>query len=270
MNKFAALLAPLLASFFLAAGIGVADAGTLVDVSVTDRSTGEQLAVYRQHGRLYVAGTPGNRYAVSVRNKSGGRVLTVVSVDGVNALNGQTAAASQSGYVIAPWQSAEIAGWRKSMEEVAAFYFTSVADSYAGRTERPQNVGVIGVAVYREAESLPPAQPAVSARERSDQGGAADRATANGAPASAPARSEALSKQAEGRLGTGHGERISAPTQYTAFRRASETPSEIVTLYYDSRANLLAQGVIPRPPRYGNPTPLPNAFPGGFVADPRS
>ena len=270
MNKFAALLAPLLAPFFLAACVSIADAGTLVDVSVTDRNTGEQLEVYRQHGRLYVAGTPGNRYAVSLRNKSGGRVLTVVSVDGVNALNGQTAAASQSGYVIAPWQSAEIAGWRKSMEEVAAFYFTSVADSYAGRTDRPQNVGVIGVAVYREAEPLPPpAQPAVSARERSDQG-SADRAAANNAPASAPARSEALSKQAEGGLGTGHGERISAPTQYTEFRRASETPSEIVTIYYNSRANLLAQGVIPRPPRYGAPNPLPNAFPGGFVPDPRS
>jgi len=91
-----------------------------------------------------------------------------------------------------------------SMEEVAAFYFTSVADSYAGRTDRPQNVGVIGVAVYREAEPLPPPpQPAVSARERSDQGGA-DRAAANNAPpnvpgSAAPARGDALSKQAEGR-----------------------------------------------------------------------
>jgi len=269
MNKFATLLAPLL----LAAGVSIADAGTLLDVSVTDRNTGEKLAVYRHHGRLYVAGTPGNRYAVNLRNQSGGRVLTVVSVDGVNALNGQTAAASQSGYVIAPWQSAEIAGWRKSMEEVAAFYFTSVADSYAGRTDRPQNVGVIGVAIYREAEPLPPppqpALSALSARERGDQG-SAERSADNSAPASAPARSEALGKQAEGRLGTGHGERISAPTQYTEFRRASETPSEIVTIYYNSRANLLAQGIIPRPPRYGAPNPLPNAFPGAFVPDPRS
>jgi hypothetical protein len=71
---------------------------------------------------------------------------------------------------------------------------------------------------------------------------------------------------ADGRLGTGHGERISAPTQYTEFRRASETPSEIVTIYYNSRANLLAQGVIPRPQHYG----APQAFPGGFVPDPRS
>jgi hypothetical protein len=71
---------------------------------------------------------------------------------------------------------------------------------------------------------------------------------------------------ADGRLGTGHGERISAPTQYTEFRRASETPSEIIAIYYNSRANLLAQGIIPRPQRYGTPQP----FPGGFVPDPRS
>jgi hypothetical protein len=276
MNKYFALLAP----FCLAACVSIADAGTLVDVSVTDRTTGENLKVYRHQGRLYVAGKPGNRYAVNLRNKSGGRLLTVISVDGVNALNGQTAATSQSGYVISPWQAAEISGWRKSMDDVAAFYFTSIADSYAGRTDRPQNVGVIGVAVYREAEPLPPpAQAAFSERERVEQGSAdlakRDQAPESQSRASAPAsaapeRSAALDKKAEGKLGTGHGERISAPTQYTEFRRASDTPSEIVTIYYDSRANLLAQGVIPRPPHYGTTNPAPNPFPGGFVPDPRS
>ena len=268
-------LTALLATIFLTACVSIADAGTMLDVSVTDRTTGETLEIYRHQGRLYVAGTPGNRYAVSLRNKSGSRVLTVISVDGVNALNGQTAATSQSGYVLSASQSAEIAGWRKSMEDVAAFYFTSVTDSYAGRTDRPQNVGVIGVAVYREAEPLPPLpsppQPALSTRQRSDQNNAdhaAEKGTPDNAPASAaPARSEALSKKmADGRLGTGHGERISAPTLYTEFRRASETPSEIVTIYYNSRANLLAQGIIPRPQRYG----APQAFPGSFVPDPRS
>lgn len=268
-------LSTLFAAIALVGCVSIADAGAMLDVSITDRNTGKNLEIYRHQGRLYVAGTPGNRYAVNLYNKSGGRVLTVVSVDGVNALNGQTAATSQSGYVLSASQSAEIAGWRKSMEEVAAFYFTSVADSYAGRTDRPQNVGVIGVAAYREAELQPPApQPAVSIRERSAQD-SADHASAKAAPGNAPAsaatpRSEALSKQTEGRLGTGHGERINAPTQYTEFRRASETPAEIVTIYYNSYANLLAQGIIPRPPHYGAPQAAPQPFPGSFVADPRS
>ena len=75
-----------------------------------------------------------------------------------------------------------------------------------------------------------------------------------------------MGKKAETRLGTGHGERISAPTQYTDFRRASDSPSEVVTLYYDSHANLLAQGIIPRP--RPQPNPAPNPFPAGFTPDP--
>lgn len=261
-------IAALFAALPLAACVGIADAGALVDISVIDRSSGQTLEVYRHHGRLYVAGTPGNRYAVLLRNKSAGRLMTVVSVDGINALSGQTAASSQSGYVLSPWQSAEISGWRKSMDDVAAFYFTSLADSYAGRTDRPENVGVIGVAVYREATLA--VTPPVSRQAREHERAAAPAAPAAStaeAKTAATARDEVGGRLAESRLGTGHGERISAPTQYTEFRRATELPSEIVAIHYDSRANLLAQGIIPRAkaqPAVANP------FPGGFTPDPRS
>lgn len=266
MKKYAVLLATVL----IAGHPGVADAATLLDLDVVDRSNGQTLEVYRHRGRLYVVGTPGNRYAVVLRNKTAGRLLTVLSVDGVNALNGQTAATTQSGYVLPAWQSAEIAGWRKSMDDVAAFYFTNVADSYAGRTDRPQNVGVIGVAVYREAVPLPPSSPPVVMSPRAHD---SEKMAESAAPASAPLRpretgaDHPLSARAEKRLGTGHGERIDSPTQYTDFRRTADTPTEIVAIYYDSYANLLAKGVIPpsRPPA----SPLPNPFPGGFTPDPR-
>ena len=249
----------LLATLALAAGIHApAQAGSLVDVQIIDRSTGQPLETYRHQGRLYVAGAPGNRYAVSLRNKAGGRVLTVLSVDGINAVSGEPAAASQTGYVLSSGQSADIAGWRKSLDEVAAFYFTKVADSYAGRTGRPQNVGVIGVAVFRETEPPRPAPQAL--REKAE---AADSAAGNAARAEAKA---AQAPAAEARLGTGHGERLAARSEYTEFRRASEQPAEVITLYYDSRANLLARGIIPSAPAYGRPNP----FPGGFVPDPKS
>ena len=93
---------------------------------------------------------PGHEYAVRIRNCTGGRVLVVTSVDGVNVISGDTAVAAQSGYVLDPWASVEIAGWRKSLDRTAAFYFTDLGDSYAARTGRPQNVGVIGVAVFQE------------------------------------------------------------------------------------------------------------------------
>ena len=124
----------LLAALLLIAGcLPVAGAASLAEVQVIDRTTGQTLETWRHRGRLYVAGTPGNRYAVNLRNRGDGRVLAVISVDGVNAISGETANASQSGYVLAPGQAAEIAGWRKNMDEVAAFYFTRIADSYAAR-----------------------------------------------------------------------------------------------------------------------------------------
>ena len=88
-----------------------------------------------------------------IRNCTGARVLVVTSVDGVNVISGDTAAPSQSGYVLEPWGSVEITGWRKSLSRTAAFYFTDLGDSYAARTGRPQNVGVIGVAVFQEKPS---------------------------------------------------------------------------------------------------------------------
>jgi hypothetical protein len=256
------LPATLFAAALLAGVVTLADAGARVDVAIVDRSTGEKLDIYRHRGRLYVAGTPGNRYAVSLRNKSDARVLTVVSVDGVNAISGQTAAPNQSGYVLSPWQSTEVSGWRKNMDEVAAFYFTSLDDSYAARTLRPAHVGVIGVAVFREAEPPPPPSPAITSEAGPDQ--RADRAST---PAAASAKGESLARQSEPRLGTGHGERIDAPTRYTDFKRANTNPAELITIYYDSRANLIAQGVISQRPHADRPQPFPGA-PGSFAPDP--
>jgi hypothetical protein len=253
-------LLSVLAFALLSGCASIAGAGTLADVSVINRSTGERLPLYRHFGRLYVVGHAGDRYAVELRNRTGARILTVLSVDGVNAVTGQTAATSQSGYVLNPWGRADIAGWRKSMRDVAAFYFTALPDSYAARTGRPGNVGVIGVAVYREYVEPPPrAQLEAPAMAKSE---AAGRLSADSA-AAAPSANAARRPMAEEKLGTGHGERMYAPTRYTEFRRASSTPSEVIAIYYDSRQNLIAQGIIPRYARV--PQPFPN---GGFVPDP--
>jgi pyruvate/2-oxoglutarate dehydrogenase complex dihydrolipoamide acyltransferase (E2) component len=276
-------------------------AGTLGDLAVVDISTGERLTVYQHGGRHYVAGAPGRRYAVEVRNRTEGRVLAVVSVDGVNVVSGETAMPAQSGYVLAPWQQLHIAGWRKNLDEVAAFYFTAVPDSYAARTGRPRNVGVVGVALFREAPSAAsglsggrfeersaaespedaPAAPAAKAQGRGKASAPTQAAEAsaseaeprprNGEQSRADASSAggALQRQAEAnraaRLGTGHGERLASQAERTTFRRATEAPEETLVIYYDSRANLIARGVIPTPA----PTRTPEPFPGGFVPDPR-
>lgn len=244
-----------LTALFLLALATLAQAGQLVDVQIVDRSTGQVLPSWQHRGKLYVAGTPGNRYAVRLLNKSGGRVLSVISVDGINAVTGEPASPEQSGYVLSPGQGTDIAGWRKSMEEVAAFYFTSLGDSYAARSGRPQNTGVIGVAIFREQESAPPLAYAPAAQSP--------------AKAEASASAEQRSRLADNAapLGTGHGERLTARTRNTEFERASPQANEIIRIYYDSRSNLIARGIIPVPQPY---RPVPDAFPGGFVPDPRS
>jgi hypothetical protein len=74
---------------------------------------------------------------VSLRNATPGRLLGVVSVDGVNVISGETAAWQQTGYVLSPWQQHAVTGWRKSDAEVAAFHFTAAPASYAARPRPP-------------------------------------------------------------------------------------------------------------------------------------
>ncbi len=228
-------------------------AGVAVDVEIRDRRSGRVLPVYWHGGERHVAGEPGREYEIRLRSRDGGRVLAVTSVDGVNVITGRTASPQQSGYVLDPWGLVEIDGWRKSMDEVAAFYFTALPDSYAARTGRPDNVGVIGVALFRELARPMPMEDEYLAR-----GDAA-------APA-AEAKSSQRDSREESRLGTGHGRRLDSGATYTSFERAGESPDEIVRIYYDSRKNLVARGVIPPPWRYAGREPEP--FPQAFVPDP--
>jgi hypothetical protein len=276
MNRLATALA---ASALIFAAVP-ATAGQLVDVAVISRATGQRIPVYVHQGRLYVPGTPGERYAVYVANRTGQRVMAVVSVDGINVVTGETASADQNGYVLSPGQWFEINGWRKNMNEVASFYFTRLPDSYAARTDRPGHVGVIGVAAFREWQRprpLPqPMTPPLSKRDANahEAESRAQADTAAGAPAASAPEGSAAQEAARGRIlerqekiGTGHGERERSEVVYTNFRRATSHPAETLTLYYDTQANLVARGVIPGP----TPVVAPNPFPGGrFVPDPKS
>ena len=253
--------------------------GRLADVEIVDRADGRALPVYAKDGRHWVVGTPGREYAVRIRNAGGARILAVTSVDGVNVVSGETASPEQSGYVLDGYGSVEIAGWRKSLARTAAFYFTELPDAYAARTGRPEHVGVIGVAVFRErpqpiawadragklagdarhdsgaAEGAAP--PAARARQeaagRADDAGGDDRARASVVPG-AP-------------LGTGHGRSESSRAEVVRFERDGAHPAETITIRYDRRENLVAMGVLP-PPVVGR---APDAFPAWtprFVPDP--
>ena len=237
-----------------------------VSVEIIDRTDGRVLPIYSHEGRRYVIGKPGNEYGIRVRNSGNERTLAVMSVDGVNVISGDTASASQTGYVLGPQSSFEISGWRTSMSRTAAFYFTALPNSYAARTGRPDNVGVIGVAVFRERPRV--VQQFGGKLERQDAArDEADRA----APASPSARAQADSgamAEKKSQLGTGYGRSESSYAQYTDFQRASDSPSETIAIYYDSYDNLLAQGVpvAPAPIARSRPEPFPDG--GRFTPPP--
>lgn len=276
------IIAALLAAALTGCASAGVSAGSLVDVTVINRTTGQPVPTHYHAGQLYIAGTPGEKYALRIANRTGRRVMTVVSVDGVNVVSGETAATSQAGYVLGARQSFEINGWRKSLEEVAAFYFTALPDSYAARTGRPQNVGVIGIAVFREHRPPRPAavtRPGESTESRArddaqgerEAGAAGNSAPSPASPSSAEASADLAKRSApyaqrEEKLGTGHGERERSVVRYTSFQRASEHPNQTITIQYDSYRNLVARGIIPSVPQVGTPNPFPN---GGFVPDPR-
>lgn len=242
--------------------------GSLADVSVYDRGAQRTLPVHWSEGRAFVAGAPGNEYAIRIRNRSGADLLAVVSVDGVNAVTGQTASPAQSGYVIPARGYLEIKGWRKSLERVAAFYFTDLGDSYAARTGRPENVGVIGVALFKRKQ-----EPAVWLEQRSERDQAQPSRESGSAAGAAEPSAEAPAARARAEkaapapsLGTGHGRNETSYARYVDFERESDVPNETIAIRYDSRANLIALGVIPAP----RPAPRfePDPFPAAFVPDP--
>jgi hypothetical protein len=287
-RRIAALIATALACASLA------HAGNLVDVNVIDRDTGSTLQTYVHDGQMYVAGATGHRYTVRITNHTGARVLTVLSVDGVNAITGQTADPDQSGYVLGPYASTEVDGWRKNLSEVAQFNFTDLSGSYAARTGRPNNVGVIGVAVFREkyhstriererddkisARPTPPppvpataetsAQPPAAAADASAGRAAEPQQAAKSAPGGLSNDSGVYRHRAERKddsIGTGHGARESSYATYTSFERESARPNEINSIRYDTYRNLIARGVI----RSRHPIAVePQPFPNQFVPDP--
>ncbi len=241
--------------------------GTLMQVSVVDRASGRELPLYRHRGAYWVAGRPGAHYAIRVRHPGGERLMAVMSVDGINIVTGETAGVLQNGYVFSGGERSDIAGWRKSDSQIAAFAFTSVGASYANRTGRPDDVGVIGVAMFRERVPHPPAAAEAVVPQARAGDSAAEAALPDASAKGGPARQAAPGPS----LGTGNGRREASHVTRTTFERARSSPDEVVRIRYGSREALVAAGIIPlQPPRWPRPEG-PSAFPESearYVPDP--
>jgi hypothetical protein len=230
----------------------------------------QALPAYSQGGQRYVLGQIGERYQIRIVNPTGARVEAVVSVDGLDAIDGRPANLSKRGYILAPYGEATIDGFRTSLDSVATFRFSSVRDSYAGRTKHARNVGVIGVAFFRERpppvvrESPPPMArriPTPDGEERAEESPPAQKSEDRAAPA--PANAERAPAHAAGRggstgssaetasrpgLGTEFGEARESHVAETTFVRADSSPMAVSELRYDDREGLLSRGIELSPP----------------------
>ena len=229
-------------------------------VSLEDGS-GSPLRTFSHDGTTWVLGENGDRYVVVVRNPTAERVEAVVSVDGRDAITGRVASFSRSrGYIVPPFGMVRVEGFRQSLDSVATFRFSDPSDSYSSRLGSPQNVGVIGVAFFRERQhEFPIAAP--------EDRAAPTKRKSQSAPRAGAARGEAESSS---NIGTEYGESRDSRVIEVPFDRISNSPTRVVTVRYDDAEGLESRGidVFPRE-RPIRPRPFaPQAFSDGRFAPP--
>jgi hypothetical protein len=251
-------------------------------VSVQLKVDGRAAPLYlspRGDARRYFEAFAGRNYAVVLRNNTGQRLGVLIAVDGLNVVSGLRSQLSPSEqmYVLGPWETTTIRGWRTSLDDVQRFVFVDEKRSYAERTGQANgDMGWIRVLSFREQRLAWLPRPRYiledrSSRELQDMG---DKARRNEAPQAAPPASaapapsgsmqeDAAPPVAMGELkagrkmaadglaqnesggsfpGTGWGEHRSDPVQrvdFTAERRATDT----LNFRYEYASGLQALGI---------------------------
>lgn len=133
----------------IALGIAPARIRAPYDVQVI-RADGETLPTYQLRDRFYVQGNVSDRYIIRIVNPTPRRVEAVVTVDGLDVIDGENGDLRKRGYVVPAHGETRIEGFRTSQADVATFRFSSVSGSYAGQKGKARNVGVIAVALFEE------------------------------------------------------------------------------------------------------------------------
>jgi hypothetical protein len=240
--------------------------GRLVDVQVLVE--GRTSPLYFAPGRWdrrYFEAIRGRDYALRVRNLTGERVGVLISVDGLNVVNGEHSRGGRDEgmYVLDPWESATIRGWRTSLDEVRRFVFVDEERSYASRTGQANgDMGWIRVLAFAERThravrprpilyddgprgengSLEATTPALPQSEAAPM--AADRARRDVAERKCSESLLGTGTTAESYPGTGWGERREDHVSETWFVAAA-APADRLVFRYEYAPALLALGIRP-------------------------
>jgi hypothetical protein len=247
-------------------------------VSMEIQVEGQTARLYRapnRPDRYYLEAKEGANYEITLSNRSGERLGAVIDVDGLNVISGDVEVRRSSHrpgrmYVLDPWSSVNVRGWRTSLSDIRRFVFVDERVSYAARSGKANSkMGWIEVQVYRERHRP---QPPIWGERRLDED-ARDRSEA--APsAKGNSQAESASRQdshkpsapAGSFPGTGWGAHDDDQAVLVDFEPESY-PSETLNLRYEYRSTLRAMGILPAPPHRDRLWEREHAR-DGFVAPP--
>jgi len=245
--------------------------GQIVDVQVL--VDGHAAPLYTASGRLdreYFQAFKGRNYALQLSNKTGRRVGVLIAVDGLNVVNGERSSLSrnESMYVLDPWESTVIRGWRTSLDDVRSFVFVDEERSYAERTgQANSDMGWIRVLAFRENEPFSWGAPGKVRDEAARPYGAAPESSNDKRATRGDAEQQPQLRADESNPGTGWGEHRYDPVQRTRFVAESRATDHLV-LRYEYVSGLRALGIRPRPWNNGRDRTWERER-GGFAVNPR-
>lgn len=272
------------ATAFLAVTLGIAGAaqahhrdvepdvapGRLVTAQIRVGGTSTPLySAVDGSGRYYFEARAGSSYELVFNNQTGERLGVGVSVDGLNVISGEPDSLQSPGrmYILGPWESTTIRGWRTSLQDVRRFTFVDERRSYAARSgHSTSKLGWVEVAVYRER------MPVGRIKDLSEDNSRRERDAAKGAPAAgaqAASRAEEREARNDGSYpGTGWGSSTEDHARVVAFD-PMPVAADRITLRYEYRSGLVALGVLPEW-RYGRDRLRDrDSGRGGFARPPR-
>jgi hypothetical protein len=73
---------------------------------------GRPVREYYHNGQFYIEARENYEYSIKLKNHSHKKIMAVLSVDGIDVLKGKSATDAESGYIINPYSSTEIKGYR--------------------------------------------------------------------------------------------------------------------------------------------------------------
>lgn len=132
---------------------------------------GTRCKLYNHRGKTFVEAKEGSEYVLEIKNNSWEKILAVVSVDGLNVVDGKAADEHGPGYVMDRYTAQKLYGFQYSPEKVASFKFGAMGATtidpktgevvplgYAASKKdgSEKNTGVIGVRIWDEVPKPPP------------------------------------------------------------------------------------------------------------------